>query len=439
MSAEQQVGIVVHGASSGTGEATWGQRAISDKVAGLGADAPRYNLRLAAPVDPGMPAAAVLDALTRLLHLHEALRTRLLPAPDGLRQQVDAEGGLAVAVRVSTPDRAADEATALLAELGDRPFDCAVQWPLRVGLVEVAGLVRHLVLVLSHTACDGWGMRRLVRDLTELSLGRGVEQLRAERPSRQPLQEAALQHSERGAKRDAAARRHWRDKLAAGPRRLFPAPDGAAPDRPFPNAVLRSPRLARAVARVAAAHRVSEPTVLLAAGATMLCRLSGAPDAMFQVVVANRFTAGTADAVTTMAQQGLFHLPGPGPDFADTVRRTQGASLAAYRHAGYDAAALERDIAGLDAADHSCWWNDTRDPLAALMDGPTAPADGPTELAWPQVFPPRENTTFAVDVNAAPGALELAMTADSALLSRRDMADFLHGIEELVLTEAGKA
>ncbi|MFJ5232821.1 condensation domain-containing protein [Kitasatospora sp. NPDC088391] len=437
--------LTVRGARGGRGPATWGQRAIHSALVKLGPDAHRYNVRLAAPVEPGLPLDEVRRAFTDLLHLHEALRTRLLVEDGELVQVLDPEGGLPVELlHRDTPERAAAAAAELLAEYAAAPFDLAGRWPVRLGLVLVDGLVRQAVLVLSHTAADGWGMRRLVRDLVLLATGSTLEQLRAARGFAQPLDEAADQHSPRGRRRDAAARRHWRDKLRTGPRTLLPPPPADAdPGRRFPLAVLRSPELVAALPAAAARLRTSDATVLLAAAATRLGLLAGRREILFQVVVGNRFTEQAAEAVTTLAQEGLFHLPELAGEFAETVRRCQGPALSAYRHSGYDKPQLEAELdelraTGAELADHSVFWNDTRDPLAAAMpDGSAEPPAVRRELAFPDTFPARPGVSVAVDVVAVPGAVELLMVADSALLDREQMARFLCGVEELVLTAAG--
>ncbi|MGX4737756.1 condensation domain-containing protein [Kitasatospora griseola] len=435
----------MHAARGGRGPATWGQRAVHTALVKLGPDAPRYNLRMAAPVEPGLPLAMALGAFTELLHLHDALRTRLVERDGDLVQEVDADGALPVAVlHRDSAERAAGAAAELLAEFAARPFDLSGEWPVRLGLVLVDGLVRQVALVLSHTASDGWGMRRAVRDLTLLAGGRSAAELRAERTFAQPLEEAAEQDSPRGRRRDAAARRHWRDKLSRGPRAQLPRPDGEPdPERRFPFAVLRSPELAAALPRAAARLRTSDATVLLAAAATELGRLGGQREVLFQVVVGNRFTEQAAEAVTTLAQEGLFHLPELAEDFAGTVGRCQGPALSAYRHSGYHKPQLDADLAalrasGVEPADHSVIWNDTRDPLAvAMSDGAAEAGEVERELRFPEAFPARPGVSVAVDVVAVPGAIELLMVADGALLERPQMAQFLCGVEQLVLDAAG--
>ncbi|MFD8318801.1 condensation domain-containing protein [Kitasatospora purpeofusca] len=452
MTTSRQLEIPFADGRSGSGPATWGQRAIWDVVNRLApADRPRYNIGTATPLDPGLPLPVVLDALGHLLHLHDSLHTRLLPEPDGpgLRQTVDPAGTLPTAVHdlPAGTDRAALTAAgaALHRELTGRAFDCGTEWPIRAGLVVADGLVRHISLVLSHTAVDGTGMGLLVRDLTALALGADPAAVRAGRTTQQPLEEATFQTSERGLKRDANARAHTLRKLRAAPARLFPPAPAADPAARFPNAVLSSPALLRAVDTVAAAHRTGSSAVLLAATAAMTARLAGRPDAVLQVVVNNRFLSGLTDAVSVVAGDALLHLQDADGEFGAAVRRTHAASIAAYRHAYYDRRLLDAEIERLTAdrvplADRSCVFNDTRDLLPGGLTAPDQEvadggADGGTTLDWPVDFDPRPGLTYALDAMRTPTALQLAMTADPSVLPRPAMERFLRGIEDLVLTE----
>ncbi|WEV23847.1 condensation domain-containing protein [Streptomyces sp. 71268] len=444
--------ITLESARAGTGPATWGQRAIWGVVTRLGDDAPRYNLRLDLPLNPPRPAARVLADLTELLRMHDSLHTRLLPdGADGLEQVVDGTGELPVAVRTCQVEQAPEVGAALMEELAGRSFDHAREWPFRVGLVECQDQVHRLVLAASHTAMDLWGEGRMLRDLELISAGETAEALLKARPALQPLEAAAHQASALGRRKDAGARRYWCERLAAGPRRIFrdpAAPELARtePGRLFPNALLRSPALAVAAERVATELGVSDAAVLLGAASHQLARVSGSSDVLFQVVVSNRFQPAAAESVSTMAQEAVFLLTDADKDFEEAVRRTRSVSFSAFRHAGYDKWALDREVAAMvergEAGDHSCWWNDTRDPSDGPFDTverPSAPLRellDQTELTWPTEFLPRVNVSIAVDALTAPGALELAMTADPAVISREGMERFLRGVEELVVAEA---
>ncbi|MEU9040827.1 MULTISPECIES: hypothetical protein [unclassified Kitasatospora] len=237
MSTRQLLEIVFSSGRAGSGPATWGQQAIWDAVRRLApADAPRYNITTAAPLDPGLPLPVVLGALEQLLHLHDSLHTRLVPGEDGrLRQVVDPEGRLGVeAWPADEGDDPAKLGARLHEELAARPFDTAAQWPIRVGVVTADGLARHISLVLSHTAVDGSGMSRPVADLTALSLDHSPDEPAEPRvPAQQPLEEAEFQTSKRGIRRDTGARKQFVRKLRRGPSRLFPpAAEGPPPPPP---------------------------------------------------------------------------------------------------------------------------------------------------------------------------------------------------------------
>ncbi|MEY9942056.1 hypothetical protein ABH932_006654 [Streptacidiphilus sp. MAP5-52] len=451
MTTVNELTIRLDSARAGTGPATWGQRAIWGVVTHLGDDAPRYNLPVDLPLTPPRPVARVLADLTQLLRLHDSLHTRLLAVGrNGLEQVVDGVGELAVEIRQCAEADAPAVGAGLLQELAGRSFDTAREWGLRVGLVACEGAVHRLVLVGAHTATDYWGLGRLLRDLESVQAGETAESLRQARPAQQPLEAAEFQASPLGRRRDEAARRHWREQLTAGPRRLFQTPAAPEladdPDRMFPNAVLRSPALAVAVGRVATELEVSDAAVLLGAASHQLARQSGSSEVLWQVVVGNRFQPTAAASVSTVAQEALFRLTDADRDFADAVRRTRSAAFHAFRHAAYDKWALDREIAALvekeEAADHSYWWNDTRDPAVGPFDTVERPRAalseliGRTELSWPTEFLPRVNVSTAVDVLTAPGALDLAMTADPAVLDRGGMEQFLRGVERLVVAAA---
>ena len=443
--------IRLDSARAGTGPATWGQRAIWGVVTRLGDDAPRYNVPIDLPVTPPRPVSRVIADLTELLQLHDSLHTRFLSnGADALEQVVDGDGELPVEIRTCPPEQAPEVSAALLKELAGRSFDHTREWPLRVGLVKCDGEVHRLVLVASHAGMDYWGQGRMVRDLRLIESGESAESLRLARPALQPLEAAAFQSSPLGRRRDEAARRYWCEQLTAGPRQVFQEPAapglGADPDRLFPNALLRSPALAVAVGRVAAELEVSDAAVLLGAASHQLARMSGSGDVVFQVVVGNRFQPSAAAAVSTVAQEALFLLTDADRDFGDAVRRTRSVAFNAFRHAAYDKWALDREVARLvekgEAADHSYWWNDTRDPGVGPFDTVERPRAalseliGRTELSWPTQFPARANVSMAVDVLTAPGALDLAMTADPAVLDREGMEQFLRGVERLIVAEA---
>lgn len=383
--------IRLDSARAGTGPATWGQRAIWGVVSRLGDDAPRYNLPVELPVSPPRPVARVLADLTELLLLHDSLHTRFLPhGEDGLEQVVDGSGELPVEIRTSSAELAPEVSAALLGQLAGRSFDHTREWPLRVGLVESGAGPPPGPRRRAHR--DGLlGPRPAAPRPGVGPGGETAESLRDSRPAVQPLEAAEVQASPLGRRRDEAARRYWIEQLTAGPRQIFRNP--AAPEladdptRRFPNALLRSPALAVAVGQVAEKLGVSDAAVLLGAVSHQLALSSGSSDVLFQVVVGNRFQPAAAATVSTVAQEALFRLTDADKDFADAVRRTRSVAFGAFRHAAYDKWALDREVAGLiekeAAADHSYWWNDTRDPAVTPFDTVERPTAPLSELAKP--------------------------------------------------------
>jgi Condensation domain len=427
------VEITFSAGGSGAGPATWGQAAKWDVIRNLGADAARYNVSGGTPVTPGLPFGQISTLVSRLVLRHESLRTRLFDTETGLCQRVEGAGAIPVTVRQCEPAEVTETSHCLYSELQARPFEPGCL-PIRVGLVEAGKLIRYVIFSMSHTASDGWGLRNLLADCTTLLAGGTL----SDGDLVQPLAEATFQVSERGRRRDLAARRYWRDKLEAAPPSQFPSRAGQLPAQKFPNAVLSSPALGLATEFVAQRLEVSPSAVLLAAAS--VC--TEARDAVFQVVVNNRFLPGMADGVNVIAQEGLFCLPASDGDFAALVRRAFGATLSAHRHAYYDKLARDRDLAAMAGpGDFSCTVNDLRGLMPILGYAKAAPmplgeARELTTLSWPVEFLPRANVTFALDAQDAPGAVELAMTADSAVLPRPDMERFLYGMEDLVVTQA---
>ncbi|WP_327010033.1 condensation domain-containing protein [Dactylosporangium sp. NBC_01737] len=212
--ADRRSEVAFSGGRAGSGPATWGQQAIWDVVRNLGTDAARYNVSGGLPLPSPVPAGRVEAAVRDLVLLHESLRTRLRTTGDGrVEQVVHAAGGIPLVTRAAGPDTVTPTAYALRDELLAVPFDAEREWPLRVGVVQAGGDAHYVVFFLSHTASDGWGLRNLLADFAAL--------LRGPLPARdllQPLEEAAFQTSERGRRRDAAARRSWRRSWAAARR-----------------------------------------------------------------------------------------------------------------------------------------------------------------------------------------------------------------------------
>ncbi len=212
---------------AGEGPATWGQTAIRRALAALAPQDHQFNLVWGGPLDRPLPVAAAVEVVRALVERHDSLRTRVHARGDGFVQELCGAGEVEVVEeRVDDLDAVAVRGARMRHELWGRAFDYATDLPVRAGLVTVDGAVHHTVLVVAHTALDGWGLPVLDADLTALAAGT----VPPERAAWTPLDEAAWQTSDAGRRHDAAARARTLRTMRAAPVEIFPR--GASPPGP---------------------------------------------------------------------------------------------------------------------------------------------------------------------------------------------------------------
>ncbi|WP_112491182.1 condensation domain-containing protein [Streptomyces bacillaris] len=461
-SAEETVAVEFRGERSGRAPLTWGQRAIWHAIRRTAPNDHYFNIGRVLPLaDRGRPATVdgATAALTALVERHESLRTRLELSADGgeAAQDLAATGTLPITLaRAQDPAGAERTAHALLDRLSATRFAYASEWPVRAALVAVGDRVTHAVLVLCHLAADGHGAEVLVRDL-RLLVRRGSA---GRPPATTPLDLAREQHGETGRRRGAAALAHWEAGHRAAPATMFPDPV-AAPRAPrFWTGRIVSPALARAVAAVAAAHRVSGSTVLLTAAAVLVAAGQGHRTAAVMPIVGNRTSTAHRDLVTTLSQDGLFILDtGTGtdtgtatgttqdtPTFTDLLPTAYRAALRAYRAAVYDPAEWDalgerlRTETGAEVHPYCCF-NDMR-----LVERPAPPGPAPTAAELAELrgrtafgFPATQERVacrYCLHITEEGDALAVSLTADTAYLPPETIRAHLYGIEELIVAAA---
>ncbi|MFJ3327122.1 condensation domain-containing protein [Streptomyces griseus] len=457
--------VSFRGERSGTAPLTWGQRAIWHAIRRTAPNDHYFNIGRVLPLaDRGRPAtvAATLDALARLVERHEALRTRLVPAAadGGPSQWLADTGSLPVTIAPATglPEAAA-EAETLLDRLSATRFDYPAEWPLRAALVTVGDRVTHAVLVLCHLAADGHAAEVLVRDL-RLLVRRGSA---GRPPATTPLDLARGQHAEAGRRRGAAALAHWEAGFRAAPPTMFPEPCAEPRIPRFWTGRIVSQALARAVAAVAAAHRVSGSTVLLTASAALVAAGEGHRTAAVMPIVGNRAAEALRDLVSTLSQDGLFVLDlaaaerstedGDGTGaarFTDLLPAAHRAALRAYRAAVYDPvewdALGERLRAEYGREVHPyCCFNDMRLVERPVPEGPRpTPRELTRELAEARRrtafgFPATQDRVacrYCLHITEEGDALAVSLTADTAYLPPEAIRAHLYAMEELIVTSA---
>ena len=429
------------GATSGHGPATWGQTAIRRALAALAPHDDQFNIQWSGRLDEPLPVDVVLRVVGDFFWMHESLRTHLHDHDGGYAQVVRPDGEIRVVEdRVAAGGAAGafdavagDAARRLRDELMAEPFDYAAEWPVRVGLVTSGGSVHHLVLAVSHTAVDGWGVPQFGKDLVALATGASPAGLVASRTSLQPLAEAAYQASDAGRRRDEAARSRTLARMRSAPAAMFPAAAGPR----YHQAVLRGRRLPAALDRAADRLGVSSSTILLAAACAALAEAADRDDCVLQVMVNNRFVPGLAGAVSPVAMEGLLYADGLDGPVDDVVRRVWNASMTAYRSAYYDKDRLLQDVALDPSARHdgTCWYNDRRGtgPDPAVRAHPTRRR----RLAWADVPANQGGATLALHVLDAPEALDLSLVVDLERIDQVTAEQVLRGTERFVL-EAGR-
>ncbi|HVH11403.1 MAG TPA: condensation domain-containing protein, partial [Longimicrobium sp.] len=191
-----------------------------------------YNVSTGLRIRGALDMDALGHALAELVRRHEALRTRLVLAdqvPVQLVDPVAAELPITDLSDVAEMERE-DALRWHAAAFAAKPFDLAANVPFRASLVRLTESDHALLIVVHHTAIDGWSFALLFRELDALYSA-------FSRAERSPLPELALQYGDfaawqRSPQHGAELERQvawWTERLAGLPELLeVPA------DRPRP-------------------------------------------------------------------------------------------------------------------------------------------------------------------------------------------------------------
>ncbi|MFD9433588.1 condensation domain-containing protein [Streptomyces sp. NPDC060002] len=435
-------------ATSGVADLTWGQDQVCRWMENSAPYTEHMNLDVLIECEAGTRTTLddVREALRVVIERHESLRTRLNVWEDGsYRQFVCASGRVPVRVHHC----ATHEATGVvLEELRRLPFT-VFEWPLRVAVVTVSGVVSGVALCLSHVATDGWGVKVIAGDLREL-LSAAPEERDAlsagpPRPLLQPREHAAAQRRA-GGRSAVRAEAFWTAQLSRFPNDRFPLPLRTPESPRFPKITMRSPAAARALAEAAARHGTTVNAVLTGALAVLVSALSGLEDATFRLFCANRTSAESRNSVGTFFQIIPVALTVADLPFRDIAHAAWQASLRAYRVGERDPRRLDlltesvASARGVDL-DLECFLN---------IHGYGGQGDGKALTALETEatrltafdddggFDEWEPGKFYVDVWRVSGCFEVTLSADTALFSRDRLTGFLSCLEEVLLRAAAR-
>ncbi|PCC68476.1 amino acid adenylation domain-containing protein [Nannocystis exedens] len=307
----------------------------------LDPDSPAYTIAQALRLTGALEVAALERALAGVIARHATLRTRIVAIDGEPRQAVDPPGAWSLAVE-DLRGRSAEARATALTELGREAartvFDVSAEVLLRARLVRVDDAEHVLLLAVDHLAADGWSMRVLLREVTELY----AAELAGRAPALPPLAVEYADYCAWQRERLQEARleqllAYWRERLAG----LSPAP--ALPDdrrsgEPGRHGATRRfelpSELSRAVRALGQREGVTLYMTLLAAFFVLLHRLGGQTDLRVGSPFAGRDHAVLEPLIGCFVNTLVVRCDLAGdPSFRALLGRVKEAALGAYAHA----------------------------------------------------------------------------------------------------------
>lgn len=286
------------------------------------------NLRQVWSLPDGVTVTDVRGALEALEERHEAMRTRYqLDLGTDLAQLVWAPEPVVLEVQEGGADATA-LATQVSAELGDQPFDLAVDKPWRARLITSAGRPACLVVSVHHITADGWSMLQLGTEFLDLLAGKDLGE-----PAPTCRELAEKQYSDAWADRRTAAVEYWRRVVAESPE----PPDELSADARTRWATLRSASSLRDAQLLAEQVRIPLPSVVFAAYAAALQARTGGDAHLVGLFAGNRLEPRWRSLVTSMNQLApIVARRVDGEDLSTAARRMHWESLRSFRHGVFD-------------------------------------------------------------------------------------------------------
>ncbi|GHA54149.1 non-ribosomal peptide synthetase [Streptomyces purpurascens] len=293
-----------------------------------------FNVALRITLSGDLDVAALRTALTGLVERHEGLRTRLVPSGDGWEQQVLRPGAVELPIEDLTARPAGERQTALdkaATEATETPIDPAHDAPMAVRLLRTGGSTWVLLLVLHHSACDGWSVSLLLKELAALYGAAVRGEPHTLPPVRcQPVEYAHWQQGQADKAADERKLRFWLRELDGVPFNVDLPLDRPRPEKASGRGgavMFTVPAEVRAAVERLARQRGTTPFVVTAAAlGRLLARKSGQTDVVFNISYANRerraFESLLACTITGFALPVRDGAAGSFAGLTDRIART---------------------------------------------------------------------------------------------------------------------
>ncbi|SOB85562.1 amino acid adenylation domain-containing protein [Streptomyces sp. 1331.2] len=300
-----------------------------------------YNVPVVVRFRGPLEVESLRGALHDVLVRHEALRTTFCERDGELWQEVADEES--VQLTFVTRDCTEAELEELVDAETARPFDLAVDMPLRALLLSVDPQQHVLVVVMHHIASDGWSMAPLLRDLATAYEARCAGRAPAWEPLPVQYTDYTLWQRELLGEEDdpesllSRQLSFWKQELADLPEELaLPA------DRPRPavgshlGGTVRfegDADVHRRLARLAQADGGTLFMVLQAALGVLLSRLGAGTDIPLGTPVAGRTDEALDELVGFFVNTLVLRTDLSGnPTFTELLARVRRSDLAAFEN-----------------------------------------------------------------------------------------------------------
>ncbi|MFE4590135.1 amino acid adenylation domain-containing protein [Streptomyces laurentii] len=298
-----------------------------------------YNIPLAVPLGSAVDTEALRAALGDLADRHESLRTVVADHDGTPYQRILPAGELRP--RLRAVDCPAEEIAAHLTAAARHGFDLSAESPLAAWLFGT-GEERTLLLVLHHSAADGWSLRPLADDLNTAYAARRAgtapawDALAVQYADYALWQRALLAAGPDGTGEAERLTAHWRKALAGAPEECTLPGDRPRPSAPRGGAHVTAhvpAVLHRDLAGLAEREGVSLFMVLHAAVSALLSRAGAGEDIVLGVPVAGRLESGLDDLIGLITNTLVLRADTSGdPAFRELLARVRPGDLAALDH-----------------------------------------------------------------------------------------------------------